>query len=489
MIRRMFLFLFFASGALRAQSPDVIYVSGSTEKICQLVGDYDRERQMPTQNLTDTRYHLWGTDLGVPFRHAGRIYLLFGDTIGARDGDAIAYTTDTNPEDGIDLIFLHNSSGTYLPVNIPGISQGAFEVPMEGTSVNGRMYVYHTTNHSNTVAMGASIVAVSEDSGHTFRYLYDFSSQHFINVSVVEIEASEWSGFPLQSGAGLAIFGSGPFRQSDVRLAFQPAAQIEQRESLRYFAGLDPAGQPRWSNRERDAVPLFSHPYVGELSVTYNRYLGKWLMLYNAEKPRGINFRTADHPWGPWSPPQVLFDPWEDGGYGHFIHVSWQYQKLDSVHDPGHENEWGGEYGPYQFEDLATGNDSTTTIYFTLSTWNPYTVVLMKSTLKRTGISTAADPVNATPGSFWVWPNYPNPFNPGTEIVYQLPQPQRVEIRVYDTRGRQIIILFDGNKEKGRHRIRWNGRNHAGQLVGGGVYFLQIRAGKFTAIRKMVLIR
>ena len=54
----------------------------------------------------------------------------------------------------------------------------------------------------------------------------------------------------------------------------------------------------------------------------------------------------------------------------------------DQVHDPGRENEWGGEYGPYQFEDLATGNETSTTIYFTMSTWNPYTVVLMKATLR-----------------------------------------------------------------------------------------------------------
>ena len=55
----------------------------------------------------------------------------------------------------------------------------------------------------------------------------------------------------------------------------------------------------------------------------------------------------------------------------------------DSVHDPGREYEFGGEYGPYQFEELATGvQDVNTTIYFTMSTWNPYTVLLMKATVQ-----------------------------------------------------------------------------------------------------------
>ena len=62
-------------------------------------------------------------------------------------------------------------------------------------------------------------------------------------------------------------------------------------------------------------------------------------------------------------------------------------RNCDAVHDPGRENEWGGVYGPYQFEDLATGRDGESTIYFTLSTWNPYTVVLMRAALR---LSTSA---------------------------------------------------------------------------------------------------
>ena len=63
---------FLIATLVQAQTEKIIYVPGSTMKISQLVGDYDRERQSPTLNRTDSRYHLWGTDLGVPFRHHGR---------------------------------------------------------------------------------------------------------------------------------------------------------------------------------------------------------------------------------------------------------------------------------------------------------------------------------------------------------------------------------------------------------------------------------
>jgi hypothetical protein len=370
-----------------------VVIVARAAKIAQLIGDYDRQRDEPTINRTEARFGLLGTDLGIPFLHGGHTYVLFGDTVGAgrRDGDSIAVTDDVTPEDGLDLEFLTDASGIYRSIEIPGVRLGPFEVPVEGVSVGGKMYVYCTTDHDfevigTTVAplMNRSIVAISEDDGESFTYLYDVSTEHFINVSIVEVDSAEWDGFPLESGPGLVVFGSGRYRASNVRLAFQPADRIEAKESLRYFVGLDEAGRPTWSSEEEDAQALFDQPCVGEFSVSYNRFIEKWVMLYNCccdVATRGIDLRTAERPWGPWSEPEVLFEPWQDGGYCGFMHTNWNHNRCDEVHDPGREYEWGGEYGPYQFEHLAIGDDTTTTIYFTMSTWNPYTVVLMKATL------------------------------------------------------------------------------------------------------------
>ncbi|RMD86518.1 MAG: DUF4185 domain-containing protein, partial [Calditrichaeota bacterium] len=355
---------------------------------------------------------------------------------------------------------------------------------------NGRMYIYHTTTHNNTVPKGSSIVAVSEDDGSTFRYLYDFSKLFFITVSVVEVDLAQWNGFPQDSGNGLVIFGSGTYRKSYVRLAFQPADSIEMPQSLRYFAGLDQTGMPQWSAHEKDAIPLTSQPCVGEFSVTYNQFLHKWLMLYNCDNPRGINFSTADQPWGPWSEPQVLFDPWKDGGYCHFMHVDWQFRHCDNVHDPGRENEWGGEYGPYQFEDLATGNDSTTTIYFTMSTWNPYTVVLMKSTLKLVSLPTSVEDTNLTsPARFVLWQNYPNPFNPTTSIRYELPRRVRVHLTILNLLGEEVRSLVDEFQEAGSHRVQWDGKDDKGRELSSGVYLYRLKAGGLTLVKKMVFMK
>jgi ankyrin repeat protein len=353
-------------------------------KICQIVGEYDRERGRLTANRTLTRYGLSGTDLGVPFEHKGRTYLLFGDSNGIHGGDCVAHSNDTNLDDGLHLDFVADENGSYKAVEVPGISQGDMEVPVEGVSVNGTMYTYHTTDFSTKAVIGRTVVAVSRDDGRTFEYLYDLSRKHFLNVSVVKKDVRERKSALGSADTGLFIFGSGEWRKSDVRLAFQPSSGIESPESIRYFAGLDGFGKPVWSPLEGDVKPLFHQSCVGELSAAYVGCMNKWLILYNCgSKDFGVYMRTADHPWGPWSEPQLVYEPSRDPGLCRFMHQTWESKKCDILQEPGRENFHGVVYGPYIFENHITGDSRSATIYFTLSTWNPYTVVLMKTALKR----------------------------------------------------------------------------------------------------------
>jgi hypothetical protein len=371
-----------------ASSPttSIRYVPGSSRKICQLTGDFDRERNEPTLNQTYHNYGVSGTDLGSSFVHEGRTYFLFGDTVGfsfltASGADSVAYTTDTNPEECLHLQFVTSKSGQYRPPRVPGVSLGPYEVPTGGFSANGNMYVFFTTDHTFAKTMGRSLLARSTDHAQNFSHIYDFSREKFINVAPVVVENSAIPGLPEQSGRGVLLWGSGMYRKSDPYLAFLPLDKTEDRNSILFFAGLNADGTTRWSAAEADASPLFHQACLGELSVAWNPYLHKWIMLYNCKSPRGINFRVADAPWGPWSSPQVLFNARRDGGHCRFIHASWFSRWCDTVNDFGRGFTWGGAYGPYMIPAFFTGNDKTSTIYYLLSTWNPYQVLLMKSTL------------------------------------------------------------------------------------------------------------
>jgi len=382
-----------------AQAPEVRYLPGSSQKVCQLTGEFDRERQEFTINRTESRFGLVGTDLGAFFEHDGKLYFFFGDTIRARsergregeDGpregrgnDSVAFTDDFQPEDCLRLEFVTGPDGRFRSPEVPGVSLLGFEVPTGGFSTGEAMYVFFTTDSGEGQVMGRSILARSWDGAQSFEFVYTVSRDRFINIAPVVINNSEISGLPENDAQGVLLWASGRYRRSDPYLAYITLGSVEDRRALRYFAGLDSEGRPRWSTEEAEAVPLFTHPCIGELSVAWNPFIEKWLMLYNCGSPRGIVFRVSEEPWGPWSEAQVLFHPWEDGGYCHFMHVSWEFRVCDSVHDPGRENVWGGEYGPYLIPRFFTGDERQTTIYFVMSTWNPYNVVLMRSTLEIT---------------------------------------------------------------------------------------------------------
>jgi hypothetical protein len=85
--------------------------------------------------------------------------------------------------------------------------------------------------------------------------------------------------------------------------------------------------------------------------------------------------------------------------------------------------------------------------------------------------------------------NYPNPFNPSTEIGYSLPERGRVRIEVYDPTGRKIRTLVDRDMPAGEYTVVWDGANDAGRRVGSGIYVCRMTAGRFTKSIKMTVMK
>jgi len=88
--------------------------------------------------------------------------------------------------------------------------------------------------------------------------------------------------------------------------------------------------------------------------------------------------------------------------------------------------------------------------------------------------------------------NYPNPFNPETWIPYHLANPSNVRITIYNIRGSIVRRLDLGHQCEGYYTSQnraayWDGRNTLGEPVASGVYFYTLKAGNFTATRKMLI--
>ena len=370
--------------------PGLRYVPGSAVKVEQLLGEEDKERHQPTLSRTFTRYGLQGTDLGYSFEHQGHLYFLFGDTVGRLDHalDTIATTDATDPERGVRLDFL-TVGAEYLTIQPPGISMGAFEVPVSGISLNGTMYVAVSTNHSEDRSTDRSVLTkfTGPAKFQPLRTISQLPAGRFVKMSM-HAEPGPIAGMPA-GGPFVIVWGTGVYRKSDAYLSVVPAAQFESGTGTRYFAGLDSSGAPAWSEKESDAKPIVENGTMGDLSVTWCKELGLWLMTYDSRPPatRGILFSYSRTPWGPWSAPQVIFQPARDHAVGKFIHDP-DANPNDGLAGPvigkGQANPdavRGGEYAPYVVERFTKVEGSELNLYYVLSTWNPYVVVLMKSRL------------------------------------------------------------------------------------------------------------
>ncbi len=94
------------------------------------------------------------------------------------------------------------------------------------------------------------------------------------------------------------------------------------------------------------------------------------------------------------------------------------------------------------------------------------------------------DDQSVVPNNFVVYQNYPNPFNPSTMIKFGLPEDAQVTVEVFNIVGEKISTLVNGNLKKGYHQVTFDASG-----LQSGVYFYKISAGKFSAVKKMLLIK
>ena len=93
------------------------------------------------------------------------------------------------------------------------------------------------------------------------------------------------------------------------------------------------------------------------------------------------------------------------------------------------------------------------------------------------------------PNQVQLYPNYPNPFNPITNIVFSLSKHSLVDLKIVDIEGRQIRHLISNGFAAGRHGVSWNATNDLGAVVSSGIYFMVLRAEGKVLSQKLSLIR
>ena len=93
------------------------------------------------------------------------------------------------------------------------------------------------------------------------------------------------------------------------------------------------------------------------------------------------------------------------------------------------------------------------------------------------------------PETFNLKQNFPNPFNPITNIDIEIGLSDNIELKIYDVRGREVVILHDGGIDAGKHSFKWNSRDNNGQLVSSGIYFYTLSNSTMIKTQKMLLMK
>jgi len=120
------------------------------------------------------------------------------------------------------------------------------------------------------------------------------------------------------------------------------------------------------------------------------------------------------------------------------------------------------------FSDLNSGQDN----------------ILERALQEIVTMTSVASPDPTLPGSFTLEKNYPNPFNPSTEISYELARSSHVRLSVFNSLGQKVATLVEAIMPAGRHRVTW----HAAGMTS-GVYYYSFEAGEFTQTHRMLLLK
>lgn len=260
-------------------------------------------------NDTARRWNVWGADLGHMFEYRGRIYMVFGDTFGVPGhpdqspqdwrSNTMAISSDATPDDGLRFDDMICDTAGHAKELLPSRKVKDDEltiIPTSGITVGSRMFLHYmsvrefdgqgvgtwTTNHSG--------LAYSDDGGHQWTSATApmwGPDSNFSQAAMIEHAGDTY------------LFGIPAGRRGGLALARVPSDSLLDASAFTYRRG------EGWVRSEAAASLIVPGP-VGELSVRWNSYYRKWLMMYLNVDRNAIVLRAADTVVGPYDDERVV---------------------------------------------------------------------------------------------------------------------------------------------------------------------------------------
>jgi len=309
-------------------------------------------------NLIDERANnvgIKGTDLGVGVEKDDEIWLVFGDVVGTTifkgEASAVALLPKEKYFDFSMLTWKIDENGDYYkPLHSKRVYGDVSTVPAGALEIDDTMYIYAMRVEwwndapKQTHAMG---VLFKENETGDFYEVFNWSKDERVNNAPILIDDT------------IYIVYTNLYRNSAVYLSYVEKEKIEDKNSYRYFFGRTEDGEPMWSDKIEDAIPLEGTENVraGEISFVYNPILDMYLIMFDSFSTinGGFWLYYSKEPCGPYSRVKV----------GVLKDDSWLQEN------------WSGCYGGYIMPHMF--GDDGRDMYFTISVWKPYITVVLKT--------------------------------------------------------------------------------------------------------------
>ena len=321
------------------------------EKVAMVTGE-------ESENKTKSRFNVWGTDLGSMVEMNGKVYMFCGDTFSDEKSNdwrsnVLFVIEDDDPSDGLTITGAITDKWGRAKELIRSRKRDYEQmtcIPTNIFAVNDTLYcMYMSVTHWNE--KGGSWVCDyagltrSTDEGQTWDKLSKVTwpgDSNFIQTANYRL------------GDTMYFWGIPSGRFGGVALMKVDVDKLEDLNAYSYLTGVDENGQPEWvqGNEGIAQAEVIIRDPVGEISVTYNEYLGNFVMTYLNESLGAVVMREGVTPWGPW-------------GKEFLLAQGSQYPSL---------------YGGYMCDKYM--EDGGKTFYFAMSQFFPvYNILWMKAEL------------------------------------------------------------------------------------------------------------
>lgn len=352
----------------KPQKPLLKLTSGPSQTVSWVTGPRSAAK-------TDTRFSIAATDVGVPWDNgSGQVLMAFGDTWGKCAGQMVwRHNTMLRSNGNSDLskgITFANAmpgnifSGASVTAAHPTFAQPMVsalgiknleigKIPTAAIAVNGVQYVSMMSirywGAPGRWVTNYSALAVSRDNGQSWNIDWGTARSNYElnlpgNPQFRKGQGKFQVSAFLRVGPWVYQYGTPNGRFGALFLSRVPATQITNINAYEYYSGGARGG---WSRDAATTGQLIRQP-ISELSVAYNNYLNKYVML--SENAGNIVLRTSPAPTGPWSNPRIIV-------------AASQTQGL---------------YAPY-IHPRSTGQN----LYFVASRWEDYNVMLIRTDLSK----------------------------------------------------------------------------------------------------------